>query len=87
MCSVMKETAEAYLGGKLNDAVITVLAYSNDSQCEATKTEWLEILEAFAELPTMAPWRYDIKGDAMTDEWHAHALVPIMVQICCIGAA
>jgi molecular chaperone DnaK (HSP70) len=28
----MKETAEAYLGGKVKDAVITVPAYFNNSQ-------------------------------------------------------
>ena len=33
----MKETAEAYLGGKVTDAVITVPAYFNDSQRQATK--------------------------------------------------
>ena len=33
----MKETAEAYLGGSVNDAVITVPAYFNDSQRQATK--------------------------------------------------
>jgi len=33
----MKETAEAYLGTTLNDAVITVPAYFNDSQRQATK--------------------------------------------------
>jgi heat shock protein 1/8 len=33
----MKETAEAYLGQKINDAVITVPAYFNDSQRQATK--------------------------------------------------
>lgn len=33
----MKETAEAYLGKKLNDAVIMVPAYFNDSQRQATK--------------------------------------------------
>ena len=33
----MKETAEAYLGGKINDAVVTVPAYFNDSQRQATK--------------------------------------------------
>ena len=33
----MKETAEAYLGGKVSDAVITVPAYFNDSQRKATK--------------------------------------------------
>ena len=33
----MKEIAEAYLGDKVNDAVITVPAYFNDSQRQATK--------------------------------------------------
>ncbi|EGO57169.1 heat shock protein 70 [Neurospora tetrasperma FGSC 2508] len=33
----MKETAEAYLGGTVNNAVITVPAYFNDSQRQATK--------------------------------------------------
>merc|ERR1711871_1786339 len=33
----MKETAEAYLGTKVNDAVVTVPAYFNDSQRQATK--------------------------------------------------
>ena len=33
----MKETAEAYLGGQVRDAVITVPAYFNDSQRQATK--------------------------------------------------
>ncbi|XP_045625532.2 heat shock 70 kDa protein-like [Procambarus clarkii] len=33
----MKETAEAYLGQKVKDAVITVPAYFNDSQRQATK--------------------------------------------------
>ncbi len=33
----MKETAEAYLGGEVHDAVITVPAYFNDGQRQATK--------------------------------------------------
>jgi len=33
----MRETAEAYLGGKVTDAVVTVPAYFNDSQRQATK--------------------------------------------------
>ncbi|XP_026333465.1 heat shock 70 kDa protein-like isoform X2 [Hyposmocoma kahamanoa] len=35
--SKMKEVAETYLGAKVNDAVITVPAYFNDSQRQATK--------------------------------------------------
>lgn len=33
----MKETAEAYLGEEIKDAVITVPAYFNDSQRASTK--------------------------------------------------
>jgi L1 cell adhesion molecule like protein len=33
----MKQTAEAYLGETVTDAVITVPAYFNDSQRQATK--------------------------------------------------
>ncbi|KAG2753533.1 heat shock protein 70 [Suillus brevipes Sb2] len=33
----MKETAESYLGYNVNDAVVTVPAYFNDSQIQATK--------------------------------------------------
>lgn len=33
----MKETAEAYLGSQVKDAVITVPAYFNDAQRQATK--------------------------------------------------
>ena len=33
----MKETAEAYLGTTVNNAVVTVPAYFNDSQRQATK--------------------------------------------------
>lgn len=33
----MKETAEGYLGGEVKDAVVTVPAYFNDSQRQATK--------------------------------------------------
>ena len=33
----MKETAESYLGGTISNAVVTVPAYFNDSQRQATK--------------------------------------------------
>lgn len=33
----MRETAEAYLGRKVKDAVVTLPAYFNDSQRQATK--------------------------------------------------
>merc|ERR1711970_575971 len=64
----MKETAEAYLGTKVNNAVITVPAYFNDSQRQATKDAGsicgLNILRIINE-PTAAAIAYglDQKGD------------------------
>ncbi len=40
----MKETTEAYLGKKVKKAVITVPAYFNDCQCQATKDSFSEKL-------------------------------------------
>ena len=44
----MKEVAEAYLGKEMKNAVVTVPAYFNDSQRQATKDAavicWLELL-------------------------------------------
>ena len=63
----MKETAEAYLGEKVADAVITVPAYFNDSQRQATKdagaTAGLNVLRITNE-PTAAAIAYalDKKG-------------------------
>ena len=63
----MKETAEAYLGQKVNDAVITVPAYFNDSQRQATKDagsiSGLNVLRIINE-PTAAAIAYglDKKG-------------------------
>ena len=53
----MKETAEAYLGEKVEQAVITVPAYFNDAQRQATKDAGkiagLEVLRIINE-PTAA---------------------------------
>ncbi|MBC9207675.1 molecular chaperone DnaK [Roseomonas aerophila] len=57
----MKETAEAYLGEKVTQAVITVPAYFNDSQRQATKEAGaiagLEVLRIINE-PTAAALAY-----------------------------
>ncbi|CAC9496666.1 heat shock protein 70-related protein [Leishmania infantum JPCM5] len=64
----MKETAEAYLGTTVKDAVITVPAYFNDSQRQATKDAGsiagLNVLRIINE-PTAAAIAYgmDRKGD------------------------
>ena len=59
----MKETAEAYLGGKVSQAVITVPAYFNDSQRQATKDAGkiagLEVLRIINE-PTAAALAYGL---------------------------
>src|SRR3979490_3302395 len=63
----MKETAEAYLGQKVEQAVITVPAYFNDAQRQATKdagrTAGLDVLRIINE-PTAAALAYglDKKG-------------------------
>ncbi len=64
----MKQTAEEYLGEKVNDAVITVPAYFNDSQRQATKDAGriagLNVLRIINE-PTAASLAYglDKKGE------------------------
>ena len=64
----MKETAEDYLGEKITQAVVTVPAYFNDAQRQATKdagkVAGLEVLRIINE-PTAASLAYglDKKGD------------------------
>lgn len=66
----MKETAEAYLGEKVDKAVITVPAYFNDAQRQATKDAGkiagLEVLRIINE-PTAAALAYGLeKKDGKT---------------------
>jgi molecular chaperone DnaK len=60
----MKETAEAYLGATVNQAVITVPAYFNDAQRQATKDAGriagLEVLRIINE-PTAAALAYGLE--------------------------
>ena len=60
----MKETAEAYLGTKVTEAVITVPAYFNDAQRQATKDAGriagLDVLRIINE-PTAAALAYGIE--------------------------
>src|SRR6202030_1918856 len=60
----MKETAEAYLGEKVTEAVITVPAYFNDAQRQATKDAGkiagLEVLRIINE-PTAAALAYGLE--------------------------
>src|SRR5712672_3652724 len=56
----MKETAEAYLGSKVTEAVITVPAYFNDAQRQATKVAGLEVLRIINE-PTAAALAYGLE--------------------------
>jgi molecular chaperone DnaK len=60
----MKETAEAYLGNKVTEAVITVPAYFNDAQRQATKDAGkiagLEVLRIINE-PTAAALAYGLE--------------------------
>ncbi len=63
----MKETAESYLGEKVDQAVITVPAYFNDSQRQATKDAGkiagLEVLRIINE-PTAAALAYGLDKKA-----------------------
>ncbi|MEZ5999577.1 molecular chaperone DnaK [Hyphomonas sp.] len=66
----MKETAEAYLGAEVTQAVITVPAYFNDAQRQATKDAGkiagLEVLRIINE-PTAAALAYGLdKGENKT---------------------
>src|SRR5258707_8318074 len=60
----MKETAEAYLGNAVTQAVITVPAYFNDAQRQATKDAGriagLEVLRIINE-PTAAALAYGLE--------------------------
>lgn len=62
----MKETAEQYLNGTVNNAVITVPAYFNDSQRQATKDAGqiagLNVLRVINE-PTAAALAYGLEKD------------------------
>ncbi|KAK3932434.1 Major heat shock 70 kDa protein Ab [Frankliniella fusca] len=68
--SKMREIAETYLGGKVSDAVVTVPAYFNDSQRQATKDAGaiagLNVLRIINE-PTAAALAYgldkNLKGE------------------------
>jgi len=63
----MKETAEKYLGQEVKKAVITVPAYFNDSQRQATKDAGkiagLEVLRIINE-PTAASLAYGLDKKA-----------------------
>ena len=70
----MKETAEAYLGTTVKDAVVTVPAYFNDSQRQATKDAGaicgLNVLRIINE-PTAAAIAYGLdKAGGMSGERH-----------------
>merc|ERR1739847_152505 len=66
----MKETAEAYLGEKVTDAVITVPAYFNDQQRSKTKDAGiiagLNVLRIINE-PTAAAISYGLEKNAKAD--------------------
>jgi molecular chaperone DnaK len=66
----MKQTAEDYLGTEVTQAVITVPAYFNDSQRQATKDAGkiagLEVLRIINE-PTAAALAYGVDKDDKTD--------------------
>lgn len=74
----MKETAESFLGKKVKKAVITVPAYFNDSQRQATKDAGtiagLEVLRIINE-PTAAAIAYGLDKMAETENTERNVLV------------
>lgn len=75
----MKETAEAYLGHKVSDAVITVPAYFNDAQRQGTKDAGviagLNVLRIINE-PTAAAIAYGLdKASAKDDRGERYVLI------------
>merc|ERR1712013_427725 len=72
----MKETAEAYLGTEVNEAVITVPAYFNDSQRQATKDagviSGMKVLRIINE-PTAAAIAYGL--DKKKDSTESNVLI------------
>jgi len=72
----MKETAEAYLGTEVNEAVITVPAYFNDSQRQATKDagviSGMKVLRIINE-PTAAAIAYGL--DKKKDSAESNVLI------------
>ena len=69
--SKMRETAEEYLGEKVTDAVITVPAYFNDSQRQATKDAGviagLNVLRIINE-PTAAAIAYGLDNESKNEK-------------------
>ena len=67
----MKETAESYLGHEVKDAVVTVPAYFNDSQRQATKDAGviagINVLRIINE-PTAAAIAYGLDKKSSTDK-------------------
>merc|ERR1712134_8035 len=72
----MKETSEAYLGSEVKDAVVTVPAYFNDSQRQATKDAGviagLNVLRIINE-PTAAAIAYGL--DKKKDDKESNVLI------------
>merc|ERR1719322_327026 len=81
----MKETAEAYLGHDVKDAVVTVPAYFNDSQRQATKDagviSGLNVLRIINE-PTAAAiayvWTRKREPMSVTSSFSTSEAVPLM---------
>lgn len=67
----MKETGESYLGKKITNAVITVPAYFNDSQRQATKDAGKIaglVVERIINEPTAAALAYGFKAEGETQK-------------------
>lgn len=76
--SEMKRTAESYLGHEIDEAVITVPAYFNDSQRQATKDAatiaGLKVLRIINE-PTAAAIAYGLSDSGNDNDEEKHVLI------------
>lgn len=81
----MKETAEAYLGKTVTNAVITVPAYFNDSQRQATKDagtiSGLNVLRIINE-PTAAAIAYGLDKKVPTFICSVYVLFFLLKWLC-----
>ncbi len=81
----MKETAEAYLGTKVNDAVVTVPAYFNDSQRQVTKDAGsiagLNVLRIINE-PTAAAIAYGLEKRGLVRRTCSSTIWVVALSTC-----
>ncbi len=84
----LKADAEAYLGEKVTQAVITVPAYFNDSQRQATKDAGkiagLEVMRIINE-PTASALAYGLEKKTMKSSWYSTWAAVLLTSLLEVG--